>query len=171
LEKLEHGHQVLRACGKNAVLRMCEKYSTFLRLGVLSNNLKDFGVKKSLDKWETVWQSLAAVTDHFATFEAQALDVHVDFPLFKRLALPIPAGKSKIPGIKIHDTRMLRLMEVLFHRGTPLAGWPSRQIHQAILATFQLISDRYTLTQLRYDLRKLKATPYCNETVTIMPIA
>jgi hypothetical protein len=157
LESMEHGHHVLRACAKTAVLRMYEKFSTFLRLEVLSNNLHDFGLKKSLDNLETVRQTLAAVTDRFAAFEAQALDVHVDFPLFQRLALPILSGNAKIPGIKIQDTRMLRLLEVLLHRGTQLGGWRSRQIHQAILSTFQLTPENYTLTQLRYDLRKLKA--------------
>jgi hypothetical protein len=92
-----------------------------------------------------------------AQFEAHALDVRVDFPLFQRLALPIPSGNTKILGIKIQDTRRLRRMEVLLHRGTQLGGWPSRQIHQAILSTFQLTPENYTLTQLRYDLRKLKA--------------
>ncbi len=29
------------------------------------------------------------------------------------LALPITVGTAKFPGIKIHDTRMIRLMEVL----------------------------------------------------------
>ena len=157
LERMEHGHHVFRACAKNAVLRMYEKFTTFLRLEVLSNNLQDFGLKKSLDNLETVRQTLATVTDRFAQFEAQALDVHVDFPLFQRLALPIPSGNIKIPGIKIQDTRMLRLMEVLLHRGTQVGGWRSRQIHQAILSTFQLTPENYTLTQLRYDLRKLKA--------------
>ena len=160
LEKMEHGHHghhVLRACGKNAVLRMYEKFSTFLRLEVLSNNLKDFGLKKSLENLESVRQTLAAITDRFAQFEAQALDVHVDFPLFQRLALPIPSGTTKIPGIKIQDTRMLRLMEILLHRGTQLGGWRSRQIHQAILSAYQLPPESYTLNQLRYDLRKLKA--------------
>jgi len=157
LENIEHGHHVLRACGKNAVLRMYEKFNTFLRLEVLSNNLRDFGLKKSLENLDIVRQTLAAVTDRFAQFEAQALDVHVDFPLFQRLALPIPSGKSKIPGIKIHDTRMLRLMEVLLHRGTQLGGWRSAQIHHAILSTYHLTAENYTLTQLRYDLRKLKA--------------
>ena len=134
-----------------------EKFSTFLRLEVLSNNLQDFGLNKSLDNLPAVRHTLAAVTDRFAQFEAQALDVHVDFPLFQRLALPIPSRNTKIPGIKIHDTRMLRLMEVLLHRGTQLGGWRSRQIHQAIHDTYQLRPDQYTLTQLRYDLRKLKA--------------
>lgn len=157
LEQMEHGHHGLRACAKNAVLRMYEKFSTFLRLEVLSNNLKDFGLTKSLDNLEAVRHTLASVTDRFAQFEAQALDLHVDFPLFQRRALPIPSGKSRIPGIKIQDTRRLRLMEVLLHRGTQLGGWRSRQIHQAILSNFQLPAEHYTLTQLRYDLRKLKA--------------
>jgi len=77
--------------------------------------------------------------------------------LFQRLALPITSGRSKIPGIKIHDTRMVRMMEVLLHGGTPLHGWTSAQLRQAILTTFGLSPEGYTLNQVRYDLRKLKA--------------
>jgi len=157
LDKIQHGHHVLRAYAKNAVMRMYEKFSTFLRLEALSNNLKDFGLNKGLDNLDQVRRTLAAVTDRFAAVEAQALDVHVDFPLFQRLALPISCGASKIPGIKIHDTRMLRLMEVLLHAGTKVLGWRTAEIHQAILATFHLAPNHYTLTQLRYDLRKMKA--------------
>jgi hypothetical protein len=64
-------------------------------------------------------------------------------------------GKSKVPGIKIHDTRMVRLMEVLLHSGRQMSGWRSAQIHQLILAAYGL--KHYTLTQLRYDIRKMKA--------------
>ena len=119
LEHVEHGHHVFRACAKSAVLRMYEKCSTFLRLEVLSNRLTDFGLGKSLDNLDAaVRQTLAAVTDHFAAFEATALNVPIDFPLFQRLALAIVSGHTKVPGIKIHDTRMVRLMEALGHGGT-----------------------------------------------------
>jgi hypothetical protein len=100
---------------------------------------------------------LAAATHRFAAFEAEALNVHVDFPLFQRLALPITFGHARVPGIKIHDTRVIRLMEVLLHSGTKLGGWRIAQIHQAILTAFDLKAENYTLTQLRYDLRKMKA--------------
>ena len=155
LERTEPGHHVLRAYAKNAVMRMYEKFSTFLRLEALSNNLKDFGLNKGLDNLDKVRRMLGAVTDRFAQFEAQALDVHVDFPLFQRLALPMP-DRGKIPGIKLHDTRMLRLMEVLLHAGTKVLGWRTIDIHQAILSSFGLTAESYTLTQLRYDLRKMK---------------
>lgn len=157
LEKIDHGHHVLRACSKNAVVRMYEKFSTFLRVEVLSNNLRDFGLRKSLENLEQVRQTLSAVTDRFAAFEAEALNVQVDFPLLQRLALPIPSGQAKVPGIKIHDTRMIRLMEVLLHGGTQLVAWRSAQIHQAILSRFIIRAEDYTLNQHRYDLRKMKA--------------
>ena len=156
LDRIDHGHHVLRAGCKNGLLRMYEKFSTFLRLEVLSNDLRDFGLKKSLVHLDQVRETLAGVADRFAAFEAEALNVHVDFPLFQRLALPIVRGKSRIPGIKIHDTRMIRLMQMLLHAGPTITGWRIAQIHPRVLATFGLAPDSYTLTQLRYDLRKLK---------------
>src|SRR5215471_8809048 len=49
---MDHGHHVQRVCGTNAVLRMHEKLSTFLRLEILSNNLKDFGLKNPRTTWK-----------------------------------------------------------------------------------------------------------------------
>jgi hypothetical protein len=66
------------------------------------------------------------ITDRFASCQAQWLNVHVDFPLLQRIALPITGG------------------------------WPAKQIHQAVLTTFHLTDKAYGLNQLRYDLRKLK---------------
>ena len=83
--------------------------------------------------------------------------MHVEFPLLQRLALPITVGTARLPGIKIHDTRMIRLMEILLHGGTQLAGWRAKQIHQALLTAYGLSDKRYSLNQLRYDLRKMKA--------------
>src|SRR4029077_1900652 len=137
--------------------RMYEKFSTFLRIEVCVNRMKDLSLNKGLENLQCLRQKLVAVTDRFAGFEAQSLNVHVDFPLFQKIALPVTAGSTKIAGIKIHDTRMMRLMEVLLHGGTQLNGWRSPEIHQAILATFSLSAYTYTLTQLRYDLRKMKA--------------
>jgi hypothetical protein len=51
---------------------------------------------------------------------------------------------------------MMRLMEVLLHGGSQLGGWRTAQIYQALRAAFDLSPDAYNLTQLRYDLRKMK---------------
>ena len=156
LEKLDHGHHVLRVYCKSLVARMYEKFATFLRLEICVNRLKDLGLNKGLENLNALRQKLVVVTDRLAGFEGELLNVHVDFPLFQRLSLPIPCGRSKIPGIKIQDTRMMRLMEVLLHGGSQLSGWRTAQIHAAIRAAFDLSAEAYTLTQLRYDLRKMK---------------
>jgi len=142
---------------KSAFLRQYEKFSAFLRNELCSNNLANFGLKKGLDHLPAVRERFLAITDHFAGYQAQWFNVHVDFPLLQRLALPMQVGTVKFPGIKIQDTRMIRLMEVLLHGGTRLAGWSATQIHQAILASFHLSANHYGLQQLRYDLRKMKA--------------
>jgi hypothetical protein len=157
LEKIDHGHHVLRVYCKSLVARLYEKYSTFLRMEICVNRMRDLGLNKGLEQLDALRQKLVAATDRLASFEAELLNVHVDFPLFQRLALPILAGRTKIPGIKIHDTRMMRLMEVLLHGGPQLGGWRTAQIHAAILAAFGLTAEGYSLTQLRYDLRKMKA--------------
>lgn len=157
LEQIEHGHHIFRAYWKHAFVKQYEKFSVFLRNEICSNNLADFGLKKGLNHLEAVRQKFLVITDRFAGVQAQCLNVHVDFPLLQRLALPIPVGTAKFPGIKIHDTRMIRLMEILLHGGTTVAGWRAKDIHNAILTAFGLPADRYRLNQLRYDLRKMKA--------------
>jgi hypothetical protein len=80
----------------------------------------------------------------------------VDFPLLQRIGLPITIGSVHYAGIKIHETRIIRLLEVLLHGGNCLGGWTARHIHQVVLESFELSEKAYGLNQLRYDLRKLK---------------
>ena len=157
LEKLDHGHHVLRIYCKSLVGRMYEKFGTFLRVEVCVNRLKDLGLNKGLEQLPALREKLIAVTDRLAGVEADLLNVHVDFPMFERLVKPLTMGSTKIPGIKIHDTRMLRLMEVLLHGGSQLAGWRTADMHRAVLEAFAITPERYSITQLRYDARKLRA--------------
>src|SRR5215472_10785904 len=156
IEQIEHGHHIFRVNFKNALLRQYEKFSRFLRNELLSNNLTDFGLRKGLDHLDAIRQKFRAITDRFAGFQAQCLNVHVDFPLLQRLALPITIGTVRYPGIRLQDVRVIRLLEVLLHGSTTVGGWTAKQIHQAVLATFNLSPKNYALNQLRYDLRKLK---------------
>src|SRR6202140_1372350 len=109
IDRVEHGHHVFRAYFKNAFLKQYEKFLTFLRNELVSNNLTDFGLKKGLDHLDAVRQRFQTITDRFAGFQAQWLNVHVDFPLLQRLALPITIGSVRYPGLKIHEPRVIRL--------------------------------------------------------------
>src|SRR3984893_18033538 len=54
IDQIEHGHHVFRAYFKHAFLKQYEKFSTFLRNELCSNNLNDFGLKKGLDHLQAV---------------------------------------------------------------------------------------------------------------------
>ena len=109
-----------------------------------------------MDDLDAVRQTFQSITSRFAGYQAQWLNVHVDFPLLQRITLPITIGSVRYPGIKIHDERVVRLFEALLHGGTHVGGWTTKQIHQAVLTTFHLSERAYGPNQLRYDLRKLK---------------
>ncbi len=156
VEQVEHGHHVFRAYCKNAFVKQYEKFALFLRNEICSNNLSDFGLKKGLDHLDAVRKRFQTVTERFAAQQAQWLNVHVDFPLLQRIALPVRIGAVHYPGLKLHDARLIRLFEVLLHNGSLLTGWSSRQIHRAVLTSFRLSENQYGLNQLRYDIRRLK---------------
>jgi hypothetical protein len=56
-------------------------------------------------------------------------------------------GAVRYPGIKIHDPRVIRLLEVLLHGGSHVGGWTAKQIHRAVLTTFHLSDRAYGLNQ------------------------
>lgn len=154
-ERLDQAHHTLRAYFKNSFVKQYEKFRTFFRMEVCTNNTPDIRVKKSLANLPLLRQTSIEIIDRFATLQANALNSHFDFPLFQRLALPITQGNTRIAGIKIQDTRMIRLMETIMHAGTCLAGWTCSLLHEKIVAAYEL--PHYTLNQVRYDLRKMKA--------------
>ena len=156
LERIDHGHHIFRAYFKNSFIKQYEKFSTFLRNELCSNNLKDLGLKKGLENLKDVRQRFQIITDRFAGFQAEWLNVHADFSLLERLAHPIQKGSTRIAGIKIHDTRMIRLMEVLIDAGSTIHAYRSRDIHRILLERFRISEQDYGLNSLRYDLRKMR---------------
>src|SRR5258707_5515359 len=152
IDQIEHGHHVFRAYWKNAFLKQYEKFSTLLRNELCSNNLSDFSLRKGLQNLNAVRSKFLPITDRFAGLQAQWLNVHVDFPLLQRLALPIVTGSVYYAGVKIHETRIIRLLEVLLHAANNLGGWSAKHNHQCIFRSVRLSQKPYGLKQLRYDL-------------------
>jgi hypothetical protein len=76
-------------------------------LEIRVNRFKDLGLNRRLENLDALRQKLVVATDRLIGFEAELLNVHVDFPLFQRQAFPVLYGRTKIPGIKIHDTRSI----------------------------------------------------------------
>jgi hypothetical protein len=155
LERMD-GRHVFRAYWKHGWLKQYAKSWTFLRNELTSNNLRDFGLRKGLEDLGAARQKLLGVLDRFAGVQAENLNVHGDFSLLTRIALPVQNGKVRTAGIRVQDARLLRLLEVLLHAGVGVGGWTTRQLLAEIHQRFGLTPESYGLHSLRYDLRKLQ---------------
>ena len=157
MERVDHGMHVFRTCCRNSFLKQYEKAATFLRLELVSNNVRDFRLKKSLAHWDALRERFREVTDRFATVQAQNLNVHGQFDVLARLAQPVIEGKTKVAGIKLEQKRILRLLEVLLQgAGGHFKRWTTAQLRDTVLDQCSLKPKDYTLNQIRYDLRKLR---------------
>ena len=154
LERVDQCHHILRAYFKNSYIKQYEKFRTFLRIEICCNYLPDLRIKKSLSNIPLVRDTALKIMNRFAGLQARTFNVHFDFPLLQHLALPVTCVNTRIAGIHIHDTRMIRLMESFLHFGICLHGQTSASLHHHIVNAYEL-SD-YTINQLRYDLRKMK---------------
>lgn len=155
LERME-GRHVFRAYWKHAWLKQYAKSWTFLRHELTSNNLRNFGLRKGVEYLGEARAKFLGVLDRFAGEQAESLNVHGDFPLLTRLALPVMNGQVRTAGLRVQDPRLIRLLEVLMHAAVGVGGWTTRQLLQEIHQRFGLTEERYGLNVLRYDLRKLK---------------
>lgn len=157
MERVDHGMQVFRTWYRNSFLKQYEKAATFLRLELVSNNVRDFGLKKSLAHWEAMRQRFQQITDRFVGVQAQNLNVHGQLDVLARLAQPVIQGKTKVSGIKLEQKRILRLLEVLLQGASGhLKRWTTAQLRQTVLEQCSLKEKDYTLNQVRYDLRKIR---------------
>ena len=171
IDQIEHGHHVFRAYWKHAFLKQYEKFSRYLRNELVSNNLHDFGLKKGLDHLDAVRKRFQIITDRFAGFQAQSLNVHVDFPLLQRIARPSPSAQSAFQESNSRTPGLFAYWKSLCMAATPSAAGPPHKIHEAVLTTFQLSGNNYGLNSFAMITPSSKDTAYWSAMDAATPTA
>lgn len=157
LEHRDEGHPVLRAYYQTSYVKQYEKGGRLLRIEGCLNDTYHLGVGRKLENLPQLRTHLEATIDRYLAQQAELLDSTVDTGALARLANPIPVGRRRAPGIKLHDDRVIRLLDTLLYTGNLLGDWTTRELHARSLARHRLTESDYTITQLRYDLWKLRA--------------
>jgi len=159
LDKRDLATPVLRHHFKNTFLRNYLKGSNLnsMRFECCTNNVYDLGVKRRLENLPTLQHTTQRAVDNFLDFQAELLNNSPDTGAFAELAKPVFIGTRRIPGLKLQDKRLIRLLDVLLHDGASLSTWTTSQLQTMVLKKYHLTQQEYTLSQLRYDLSKLRA--------------
>jgi hypothetical protein len=128
-----------------------------LRAETCSNDTRHFGVGRRLQNLPLLRDKLAATNERTLALQAELLASTVDTGQLASLAKPTMVGQRRVPGVKLHDDRVIRLLETLLHPGAFATDWTTRELHARVLARHRLADNDYRLSQLRYDLAKLRA--------------
>jgi hypothetical protein len=161
LDQREAGHPVLRWYYQTSFakqyVRGDQHSDRILRNETCSNDTRHFGVGRRLENLPLLRERLAATNERCLAEQAELLATAVDTGQLAKLAAPTLIGQRRIPGLKLHDDRVIRLLETLLHPGGFVRDWTTREVHTRVIARHRLAGDDYRLSQLRYDLSKLRA--------------
>jgi hypothetical protein len=97
---------------------------------------------------------MAQTNQRFLDAQAELLASTVDQGELARLAQPVYVGRRRVPGLRLQDDRVIRLLDVLLHPGGFVADWTTRDVLARLQARHRLTDADYRLSQLRYDLGK-----------------
>ena len=161
LDQRDIGRPVLRwyyqtSFAKNYV-RGDQHGDRILRAETCSNDTRHFGVGRRLENLPQLRDKLAATNERTLALQADLMASSVDTGVLAALAKPTIIGQSRVPGVKLHDDRVIRLLETLLHPGAFATDWTTRELRARVLARNRLADTDYRLSQLRYDLAKLRA--------------
>jgi hypothetical protein len=100
---------------------------------------------------------MASTADRYLDLHADLLDTTVDAGDLVALSRPTIQGSRRVPGIRLHDDRVIRLLEVLMQPAGLVADWTIADLHARLLQRYHLTAEDYRRSQLRYDLAKIRA--------------
>src|SRR5207302_3382004 len=156
LDQRNAGHPVLRwyyhTSFAKQYTRGDQHGDRILRAETCSNDTYHFGAGRRVENLPLLRAKLAATNYRSLALQADLLASPVDTGQLAGLAKPTVVGQRRVPGLKLHDDRLIRLLETLLHPGAFATDWTTRELHARVLARHRLTETDYRLSQLRYDL-------------------
>ena len=160
IEDMNLPNPVIRSHYGNGFIKQYVRDHLMLRTEAATNNVNDYGVKKSVENLPQLRQKLTAINDSYQNIQQDILETFVDRGLLHKLAAPtvLPNGK-RIPGLKLDHPRQLALMHALVRFAHVAAGssFTTAEIHPYVAEALGGSTSTYSLASLRYDLSKLRA--------------
>lgn len=152
LDRRNEGQPILRSYYGSSFVKQYEKGDRLLRTETCLNDTHDLGIGRHLANLPALKERVQATNLRYLDAQAELLASTVDAGDLASPARPVHVGPRRVPGLKLEDDRVIRLLEALLHPGTFGADWTSREVHARLLTRHRLTEADYRLGQLRYDL-------------------
>jgi hypothetical protein len=153
------GNPVIRSEFKRSSIKQYVRDHLLLRTETTSNNTRDLGIGKSVKNLGELRETMKGVNDRYVGIQQDVLETYVDRGELRRLREPtVSKSGRRMPGVKLDDPRLLALMGTLirFPIGVSTQGFRTKDLHEDMARALGKTQETYTLSQLRYDLAKLR---------------
>jgi len=154
------GNPVIRSDYKRGSVKQYVRDHLMLRTETTSYHTADLGVAKSVEHLPKLREVMRSINERYLEVQQDVLETYVDRGQLRRLreATVAPSGR-RTPGLKIDDSRLLAIMQALTRFAHLAQGdsFRTRDLHQPTAEALGQTVETYTLSQLRYDLAKLRA--------------
>jgi hypothetical protein len=151
------GLPVLRAGFKSTSLKQYVRDGVLLRTETTNHQLKDLSLRKDVRHLPRVRQVFAQSNERLLNAEQDVLETYVDRGQLQQLRQPtISPTRRRTPGLRLDDVRLLAVWQALTGMVHLLGHGTFRT--KNLLESVQRALNRpdYKLSQLRYDLSKLR---------------
>lgn len=145
---------VLRIKHHRDLLKLYDKYQRILRNECTCNDPTRFGVGKLLTNFSPLRSRMTDALQRFLHLQQAVLDSTLDRGQLTALAQTSELGRSRVPGIRLENERIMLVLHLLGYIGTDARGFTSPQLRQLYL---EQTGRTYSPAQASYDLRKLRA--------------
>ena len=119
IEDMDLPNPVIRSHYGNGFVKQYVRDYVLLRTEPATNNVNDYGVKKTVENLPELRQKMSSIIDNYHNVQQDILETFVDRGQLRKLAEPtvLPNGK-RIPGLKLDHPRQLALMHALVRFAT-----------------------------------------------------
>ena len=154
------GNPVIRSEYKDSSIKQYVRDQRLLRTEATSYNTPDLGVGKSIRNLPHLRRVMHGINDRYLAIQQDVLETYVDRGQLARLRQPTitPSGR-RTPGLKLDDPRLLAVMQALtsFAHCSRGGRFRTRDLHPRAAEALGATTATYRLSQVRYDLAKLRA--------------
>jgi len=149
---------VISAGFKSTFLKQYIKDNELMRTEGTSYRLYDLSIKKDIKHLPKVREVLAQANDRYQTVQQDVLETFVDRGQLQELRqATVSANGRRTPGLRLDDLRLLAVLQALVGF-VYLVGKGCFRTSRLLLDAAKALDDpSYRLSQLRYDLGKLRA--------------
>jgi hypothetical protein len=151
------GTPVIRTAFNSTSIKQYVKDGGLLRTEAASYQLRDLNVLKNIHNLPPLRRLFADSLDRYLDAQQDILETYVDRGQLEQLRQPtLSAGGRRTPGMRLDDQRLLAVLQALTAFVYLLGKGCFRTKHLLPHVRQALSCPQYKLSQLRYDLAKLR---------------